>query len=214
MTRQRFAPIVRTARLGSTLALSFAATVAIAGALDDFRAFSRDTKAARGDFTQTVVDRGGKTLRQSSGSFAIARPGKFRWTYVKPYSQVLVGDGQKVWVYDADLNQVTVRNMDKALSATPAALLSGSGEFEKIFTLEEQPAADGMSWLRAKPKEPESGLDSARLGFRNGELARLEFVDNFGQTTTINIAQFAKNPTLAADTFRFTAPKGADVIGP
>ncbi|MEO7761432.1 MAG: outer membrane lipoprotein chaperone LolA [Casimicrobiaceae bacterium] len=184
-----------------------------AGAVDDFRAFTEQTKSARGDFTQVVVDRGGKVLRQSSGTFSLARPGKFRWTYVKPYSQLLVGDGDKVWVYDSDLNQVTIRPMDKALSATPAALLSGSQEFDKTFTVEELPAAGGLTWLGAKPKTPESGLESAKLGFNNGTLEKLEFADSFGQTTTISVSKLEKNPQLAADTFKFTPPKGADVIG-
>jgi outer membrane lipoprotein carrier protein len=197
----------------SLAACAFAATTAFAGALEDFRAFSRDTKAARGDFTQVVVDRTGKVLRQSSGTFSLARPGKFRWVYAKPYSQLLVGDGQKVWVYDQDLNQVTVRAMDKALSATPAALLSGSGEFEKIFTLEELPAAEGLAWVGARPKDADSGLESARLGFLGGVLSKLEFVDNFGQTTTITVSKLEKNPQLPADAFKFVPPKGADVIG-
>ena len=197
-------------------ALSFAmllSTAATAGAVDDFRAFTTQTKAARGEFTQVVVDRNGKVLRQSSGTFSLARPGKFRWTYAKPYSQLLVGDGEKVWVYDADLNQVTVRPMDKALSATPAALLSGSQEFEKIFTIDELPPADGLAWLAAKPRGADSGLESAKLGFKAGTLEKLEFVDSFGQTTTISVSKLEKNPQLAGDTFKFTPPKGADVIG-
>lgn len=197
-------------------ALSFAmllSTAAGAGAVEDFRAFTSQTKAARGDFTQVVVDRGGKVVRQSSGTFSLARPGKFRWTYAKPYSQLLVGDGEKVWVYDADLNQVTIRPMDKALSATPAALLSGSQEFEKIFTIDELPPADGLAWLSAKPRAADSGLESAKLGFRAGTLEKLEFVDSFGQTTTITVSKLDKNPQLAADTFKFVPPKGADVIG-
>jgi len=203
----------RVTAFASLAALALVAGTAFAGALEDFRAFSRDTKGASGDFTQVVVDRAGKTLRQSSGTFSIARPGKFRWTYMKPYSQLLVGDGQKVWVYDQDLNQVTVRTMDKALSATPAALLSGSGEFEKIFTLEELPAAEGLTWVGARPKDADSGLESARLGFNGGVLSKLEFVDNFGQTTTISVSKLQKNPQLPADTFKFTPPKGADVVG-
>lgn len=193
--------------------MALAASTAFAGALEDFRAFSRDTRSASGDFTQVVVDRTGKVLRQSSGTFSLARPGKFRWTYAKPYSQLLVGDGQKVWVYDQDLNQVTIRTMDKALSATPAALLSGSGEFEKIFTLQELPAADGLAWVGARPKDADSGLESARLGFSGGLLSKLEFVDNFGQTTTITVSKLEKNPQLPADAFKFVPPKGADVIG-
>jgi outer membrane lipoprotein carrier protein len=203
----------RVAALASLIASALVAASALAGALEDFRAFSRDTKAASGDFTQVVVDRTGKVLRQSSGTFSLARPGKFRWTYAKPYSQLLVGDGQKVWVYDQDLNQVTVRPMDKALSATPAALLSGSGEFEKIFTLQELPAGDGLAWVGARPKDADSALESARLGFSGGVLSKLEFVDNFGQTTTITLSNLEKNPRLPADAFNFVPPKGADVIG-
>lgn len=197
-------------------ALSFAmllSTAATAGAVEDFRAFTTQTKAARGEFTQVVVDRAGKVLRQSSGTFSLARPGKFRWSYAKPYSQLLVGDGEKVWVYDADLNQVTIRPMDKTLSATPAALLSGSQEFEKVFAIDELPPADGLAWLAAKPRTSDSGLESAKLGFKSGTLEKLEFVDSFGQTTTISVSKLEKNPQLAADTFKFTPPKGADVIG-
>lgn len=186
---------------------------ATAGAVDDFRAFTTQTKAARGDFTQVVVDRTGKVLRTASGTFSLMRPGKFRWSYVKPYAQLLVGDGQKVWIYDADLNQVTIRAMDKALSATPAALLSGSQDFEKVFAVEDLPAADGLAWLGATPRASDSGVESARIGFGNGVLQRLEFVDTFGQRTIITVSNFEKNPVLGADNFKFTPPKGADVIG-
>ncbi|MEO8133126.1 MAG: outer membrane lipoprotein chaperone LolA [Betaproteobacteria bacterium] len=186
---------------------------ASAGALEDFRAFTTHVKSARGDFQQVVSDRSGKVLRQASGSFSLARPGKFRWTYVKPFAQLVVGDGQKVWIYDTDLNQVTIRKMDDTLNATPAALLSGSQEFDRIFTVEELPPADGLTWLGAKPKAPDSGLESARLGFNKGTLEKLAFVDNFGQETVVTISRFEKNPALAPDSFRFTPPKGADVIG-
>ena len=200
-------------RCAAALLATLVSSAALAGAVDDFRAFTTQTTSARGDFTQVVVDRGGKVVRQSSGTFSLARPGKFRWTYAKPYSQVLVGDGEKVWVYDADLNQVTIRPMDKALAATPAALLSGSQEFEKVFAIDELPPADGLAWLAAKPRGTDSGLESAKLGFKSGTLERLEFVDSFGQTTTITVSKLEKNPQLAADTFKFTPPKGADVIG-
>ncbi|MEP7084812.1 MAG: outer membrane lipoprotein chaperone LolA [Betaproteobacteria bacterium] len=186
---------------------------ATAGAVEDFRAFTTQTRAARGEFTQIVTDRNGKVLRQASGTFSLSRPGKFRWSYMKPYTQLLVGDGQKVWVYDTDLNQVTIRAMDQTLSATPAALLSGSEDLDKVFTLQELPAADGLSWLGAKPKNADSGLESVRIGFSKSILQRLEFVDSFGQKTLITVAKFERNPVLPADTFTFTPPKGADVIG-
>src|SRR6185436_2973127 len=115
---------------------------------------------------------------------------KFRWSYDKPYAQLLVGDGQKVWIYDRDLNQVTIRPFDKTLSSTPAALLSGSSDFEKMFAIEEQPAAGGVSWLVAKPRAAETGLEFARIGFAGGVLRTLEFVDSFGQKTTITVAKF------------------------
>ena len=184
-----------------------------AGAVEDFRAFTTQTRAARGDFTQIVSDRNGKMLREASGTFSLSRPGKFRWSYVKPYTQLLVGDGQKVWIYDTDLNQVTIRPMDQTLSATPAALLSGSQDFDKVFALQELAPADGLDWLAAKPKAADSGLESVRIGFNKGVLQRLEFIDSFGQKTLITVSKFEKNPTLAADTFTFTPPKGADVIG-
>jgi outer membrane lipoprotein carrier protein len=188
-------------------------TPAAAGAVEEFRAFTAQTKSARGDFTQVVVDRTGKVLREASGTFSLARPGKFRWSYVKPYTQLLVGDGQKVWVYDTDLNQVTIRAMDQTLSVTPAALLSGSQDFEKVFAVEELPPEGGLTWLAAKPRAADSGIESARIGFNKGILQKLEFVDSFGQRTIITVSKFEKNPALAADNFKFTPPKGADVIG-
>ncbi|MBK7470381.1 MAG: outer membrane lipoprotein chaperone LolA [Betaproteobacteria bacterium] len=184
-----------------------------AGAVEEFRAFTTQTRSARGDFSQVVVDRAGKVLREASGTFSLSRPGKFRWTYVKPYAQLLVGDGQKVWIYDTDLNQVTIRAMDQTLSATPAALLAGSQDFEKVFAVEDLPPADGLTWLGAKPRAAESGLESARIGFNKGTLEKLEFVDSFGQRTIITVSKFEKNPALGADHFKFTPPKGADVIG-
>ena len=195
------------------LSTALSATLVQAGAVEDFRALTTDTRAARGDFTQVVSDRNGKTLRQASGTFSLARPGKFRWAYEKPYAQLLVGDGQKVWIYDTDLNQVTIRPMDKTLSSTPAALLSGSQDFEKVFAIDEQPAANNLSWLIAKPRGAETGLEYARIGFANGALKQLEFIDSFGQKTVITVNKFEKNPALPADNFKFVPPKGADVVG-
>lgn len=196
------------------VAITFLLVVpARAGGVDDFRAFTTQTRSAQGDFTQVVVDRTGRVLREASGTFSLARPGKFRWSYVKPYAQLLVGDGQKVWIYDTDLNQVTIRAMDQTLSATPAALLSGSQDFEKVFAVEDLPPSDGLTWLAAKPRAADSGLESVSIGFHKGILQKLEFLDTFGQRTTITVSKFEKNPALGADHFKFTPPKGADVIG-
>ena len=206
-------PALRTILIALGVASLLATTFAIAGAVDDFRTLTTETRAARGDFSQVVSDRKGKALREASGTFSLSRPGKFRWAYVKPYAQLLVGNGQKVWIYDSDLNQVTIRPMDQTLSLTPAALLSGSQDFEKVFTIEEQPAADGLRWLVAKPRAAETGLESARIAFSNGALRQLEFVDSFGQKTVITVSKFEKNPALPADNFTFVPPKGADVVG-
>src|SRR5262249_26106517 len=124
-----------------------------AAAIERFKAFAQGAQSARADFQQKVVDKSGRTVQQSKGSFVFQRPGKFRWTYAQPVDQLIVGDGQKVWIYDRDLNQVTVRKLSRALGSTPAALLAGSADVEKAFALSEAGARDGLEWLEAKPKE-------------------------------------------------------------
>src|SRR4249920_3735589 len=130
-------------------------TPAHAGALERFRSFVQTTQSARADFDQTVRDRNGKTVQQSKGNFVFQRPGRFRWVYAKPADQLIVGDGERVWIYDKDLNQVTVRKLSRALGSTPAALLAGSTEVEKAFELSEAGMRDGLEWLEARPKERE-----------------------------------------------------------
>jgi chaperone LolA len=159
-----------------------------------------------------VVDKNGKRLQESSGTLALSRPGKFRWNYEKPYQQLIVGDGTKVWIYDSDLNQVTVKKLDAALGSTPAALLAGSSEIERGFTLVAQPDAEGLEWLEATPKAADSTFATVRMGFDAHGLARMQLRDNFGHTTMITLSKSERNVTLPPDLFKFTAPKGADVI--
>jgi outer membrane lipoprotein carrier protein len=195
------------------LMLGLAVGVANAATLERLRAFVRETQTARADFTQTVTDRNGRIVQRASGEFAIARPGRFRWSVEKPYKQLLVSDGERVWIYDPDLNQVVVRPNDRALGSTPAALLAGQEDVERAFEWRDLPPADGLDWLGATPKDKESSFSEIRLGFDKGGLAALEVTDNFGQRTFIDLLHIERNPKLAADLFRFTPPKGADVIG-
>ena len=154
-----------------------------AATIERLRAFVHDTQTARATFTQTVTDANGRTKQEASGEFAIARPGKFRWSVEKPYKQLLVGDGERVWIYDADLNQVVKRRNDQALGTTPAALLAGKDDVERAFDWRDLPAAGGLEWLGATPKSKESAFTEIRLGFDAKGLAALEVYDNFGQRT-------------------------------
>ncbi len=184
-----------------------------AATLERLRAFVRETQTARANFTQTVTDKNGRTVQQASGEFAISRPGKFRWSVDKPYQQLLVGDGERVWIYDPELNQVVKRRNDQALGSTPAALLAGRSDVERAFDWRDLPAADGLDWLGATPKDKESTFSDIRLGFDASGLAALEIWDNFGQRTRIDLAGLERNPKLPPDLFKFTPPQGVDVIG-
>jgi outer membrane lipoprotein carrier protein len=195
------------------LFLAFISANSAAAALERFKAFASGTQAARADFEQTVRDRSGKTLQQAKGRFVFQRPGKFRWVYDKPVDQLIVGDGERVWIHDRDLNQVTVRKLTRALGSTPAALLAGSAEVEKAFELAEAGKRDGLEWLEAKPKEREAGFDRVRMGFGENGIQAMELVDHFGQTTLLRFSNLARNPKVDPQEFRFTPPKGADVLG-
>jgi outer membrane lipoprotein carrier protein len=185
-----------------------------ASALEQFKAFVAGTKSARGEFDQRITRtaEGAKPAKPSSGSFVFARPGKFVWTYQKPYQQVLQADGEKLYIWDKDLNQVTVRKLGDALGQSPAAILFGSNELEKNFTLKEAGAHDGLEWLQATPKAKDSSFEQIGIGLKNGVPERLELRDAFGQVSLLTFSKFEKNPALAADQFRFVAPKGADVF--
>lgn len=199
------------ARVCAAALLALAAATARADAIDTLNAFISEVKTGRADFTQTVTSPDGAKKRSSSGSFEFARPNRFRFAYVKPYEQLIVGDGQKVWLYDTDLEQVTVRPFDKALGATPAALLAG-GALEGDFELEALPDEGGLQWVRALPRVKDGSFQSLKIGFRDGALAAVEIVDAFGQRSRLEFTKVEANPVLPADRFRFTPPAGTDVI--
>ena len=193
--------------------LLLAPAPASAAGVERFQAYLRSTQTASADFEQQVFDREKKLVQRSRGSFTLQRPGRFRWSYAQPYAQLIVGDGKRVWIYDEDLNQVTVRAMAKALGSTPAALLAGAADVERAFELSDAGARDGLEWVEAKPREREAGFERIRLGLGAAGVQAMELTDHFGQTTVLRFANIARNPRVDPDAFRFVPPKGADVLG-
>jgi len=191
--------------------LAAAAGAARADAVDTLRDFVRDVKSGRAEFTQTVSSPDGARRKVSSGSFEFQRPDRFRFAYARPYEQLIVGDGRKVWIYDADLNQVSVRALSQAIGATPAALLAGAA-LERDFVLLAQPAQDGLDWVQATPRAKDGAFQSMRIGFRGKDLAEVEILDSFGQRSRLQFSRYEANPALPESAFRFVPPKGADVI--
>lgn len=187
------------------------AGAAHADAVDALREFGREVKSGKANFTQTVTSPDGKRKKVSSGSFEFQRPNQFRFAYAKPFEQVIVADGQKVWIFDADLNQASSRKLADALGATPASLLAGTN-LERDFTLKAQPSDGGMDWVQALPKQAESTIQSLKLGFKGKELAAMEIVDGFGQRSRLDFSAVQANVPVPADRFQFKLPAGADLI--
>ena len=191
--------------------LGLASVAARADAVDTLKEFVRDVKTGHAAFTQVVTSPDGAKKKTSSGTFEFSRPNRFRFSYTKPFEQVIVADGQKVWIYDADLNQVSARKLSQALGATPAALLAG-GSLESDFNLSSLPAKDGLEWAQATPKAKDGAFQSVRIGFRGKELAAVEITDSFGQRSLLTFSKMAANAPVATDAFKFSVPPGADVI--
>ena len=203
----------------STLALSAAAFVAHAGALDSLEAFIKNAKTGRAEFTQVITApaRQGEAPRtkSSSGTFEFSRPNHFRFEYRKPFEQTIVADGQTLWLFDKDLNQVSQRKQSKVLGSTPAALIAASPDLATLkrdFELQELPDKDGLQWVQATPKQKEGQLTSMKVGFRGEQLAALEIQDSFGQRSVLTFNNMQVNAPVSAEDFRFTPPKGADVV--
>lgn len=185
---------------------------ATAAALEQLREFVSSTRSARGEFTQQQVLGSGRSGQSSSGTFAFSRPGKFRWEVSRPYEQLVVTDGERVHFFDKDLRQVTVRKVTEAISATPAAILFGSNDLEANFVVTDGGTVDGLEWLEAVPRNKESGFDRIRIGFKGGLPAAMDVRDAFGQVNRFTFKSIERNPTLDATQFRFTAPKGVDIV--
>lgn len=204
------------------IALSLAASWAHADGLQDLETFLREVKSAQASFTQVVTSpkrEGEATARSktSSGRFEFQRPGRFRFEYTKPFEQTIVADGQTLWLYDVDLNQVTARKQQDALGSTPAALIASGTDLKGLseaFDLKAGVAKDGMEWVDALPKAKDGQLQSVKVGFRQRQLAVLEIVDGLGQRSVLSFAQWQGNVAIKPERFRFQPPAGADVIRP
>ncbi|MEY4980132.1 MAG: Outer-rane lipoprotein carrier protein precursor [Pseudomonadota bacterium] len=210
--------------LFSTLigSLWLCATLAQANGLQDLESFLREVQSGQAQFTQVVTSpvRAGETVarsKTSSGRFEFLRPNRFRFEYTRPFEQTIVADGQTLWLYDADLNQVTARAQQAALGNTPAALIAAGADLRALsqaFDLKPAAAQDGQEWLDARPRAQDGQLLGVRMGFRQGQLSTLEITDSLGQRSVLSFSQWQSNAPLKAERFRFQVPAGADVIRP
>jgi outer membrane lipoprotein carrier protein len=205
----------RSLAVALTLALALTPLAARASdALARVESYLGSLKTLSAEFVQVVQDRKGDVTERASGTLAMSRPDRFRWEYREPYAQTIVADGSKLWLYDPDLEQVTVRTLAQGLGTTPAMLLSGSGKVGEAFTAGPVEKRQDWTWCRLVPKERGSDFERVSLAFDSkNELAAMELVDKLGQTTTIQFTRVNRRATIADSTFRFVPPKGADVIG-
>ena len=167
----------------------------------------------RAEFLQEIIDVDETVIERASGSVSLKKPGQFRWDYREPYERVIVADGIKVWLYEADLEQVTIRDLNADVDDTPAALLTGSPAALDQFEFVTSWMRGELEWIQLEPKAREADFASVDLGFLKDELVQLEFIDRLGQRTRIVFSEIDRAPSLAADEFEFEIPEGADVIG-
>ena len=206
-------------KLITTMAILACSQIAIAGGMESLENFVKSAKSGRADFSQVVTApaREGQAARSktSTGTFEFSRPNRFRFNYKKPFEQTIVADGQTLWLYDVDLNQVTARKQALVLGSTPAALIASSPDLnalKKDFDLEAVADRDGMQWVQATPKAKDGQLHSVKVGFRGNDLAALDILDSFGQRSVISFSKLELNASVAADAFQFNPPKGVDVV--
>lgn len=212
----------RIAFFGPVLAaglLALAILPARADGLQALQGFIQSVKSGRADFTQTVTGPGKEgqppRVKTSSGSFEFVRPGKFRFDYRKPFVQTIVADGRTLWLYDADLNQVTERQQGQVLGQTPAALIASASDLSALqadFELTAESGPDGLQWVKATPRTRDGTLQQVRVGFDGASLSMLEILDSFGQRSVLKFSKVEINPALPANTFQFKVPAGADVL--
>jgi outer membrane lipoprotein carrier protein len=207
--------LAAVAHIAFIACLALAAGQSQAGeATDRLNAFFAEPGGMRADFSQTVQGAAFAQAETSRGTLVMQRPGRFRWDYSQPYAQQIVADGQRLWIYDVDLEQVIVKPLAEALGDTPALLLSGDGAVEQRFAIEELSGrGDGLLWVQLMPKQADTGFKVVRLGFDAHSLRSMELVDGFDQVTRLAFSNVQTRLTLPADTFRFVPPKGVDVVG-
>ena len=202
---------IRFVLLLSTLLTS---TVALAGAREQMTTFTRGLKGLDAQFQQRVYDPNGRQSETSSGNVMLSAPRQFRWEYQKPSPQLIVADGDHIWIYDPDLEQVTVRNQSMAEQSSPLSVLIDPSALDRQYKVSEAGKSNGLQWLQLSPKKGEEApFQKARLGFGPSGLVRMELNDALGQRTVIGFSPWRRNPRFAAGTFKFTPPPGADVVG-
>ena len=188
------------------------ATLHAQPAPDQLRSFVQAVQSATGSFSQFTVGPQGQTKPAQTGRFSFKRPGQFNWEVLKPYAQQILSDGQEIYQFDPDLIQVSVRKVDQAIGASPAAILFGSGALDQAFNMSVLPDKDGLVWLRALPRGGDAGFAHVDIGFQDGLPAHIILLDAFGQTTHVKLSGLVRNPRLASDAFKFVPPQGADVV--
>lgn len=194
------------------LLLAFNRVYAEQTPIEQLKSFLETTTSLTADFKQVTLNENGQPTQTSHGLFYLSRPGKFRWSYKKPYEQEIVSSAGKVWFYDVDLEQVTIKKIDESLGSTPALLLSGEIDLEENFTLQQQGVDDDLQWIKLLPKNEESGFNYILIGLNNKEIGGMELSDSFGQLTRIYFSDVKKNNTIEASVFEFVAPEGVDVF--
>lgn len=213
--------LLQCARLAGALIFLAATTSPAAGAAAQtpqagrqrVESFLQGLDGMQAQFKQILTDRTGRSVEEASGTLAISRPDRFRWDYREPYSQVIVADGTRIWIYDSDLEQVTVRKLDETLSATPAMLLSGRSSLADNFNVTQVQQEGAVDWVRLEPKRDDTDFKWVRLGFEGALLKYMQLADKLGQTTSLEFSKLERNPPLDPSRFTFTVPPGADVIG-
>lgn len=180
--------------------------------IEQLKSFLATTSSLTADFKQVTLDENEQPTQISYGEFFLSRPGKFRWSYKKPFIQEIVSSKNKVWFYDADLEQVTIKKLDESLGSTPALLLSGDIDLEENYMLKQQGVDEDLQWIKLSPKNEESSFNYILIGLSGGVLGGMELSDNFGQLTRIYFSNIKRNPPLDNTIFEFTAPEGVDVF--
>ncbi len=203
---------LRSVSVAALVALTLLPAAAVAGGLDQLKAFVDGTKSGKSSFQQLVTGKDRRD-RTSVGTFSFQRPGRFRWSYDKPVEQLIVGDGTRIWIFDRDLNQVIVRSQAATLGGSPAALLAGDNALERNYTLTDAGTDNGLAMVEARPKSADGSLSRVRIGFRDNLPRRMELLDAFGNSTLLTFDHFERNPALDPALFAFTPPAGADVVG-
>lgn len=195
------------------LSLGFLPTVLMAGGSEELQKFLNNVSSAEGSFDQTVVDKSGKLLDgPSTGVFAFSRPGKFVWEYETPYEQRIVSNGKTLWIWDKDLNQVTVRRLKGAIPASPASVLFGQSDLKRDWIVSDEPASDGYDWVKLEAKEHDAAFSEVFIGFKDGLPAKLKFTGSLGETSTLTFENLKTGAGNTASQYEFKIPKDADVL--